>query len=252
MIKTEVVLVTGGAGRIGSALAFDLISKGYKVLLGDITKTELIKIKKKINSSNLEIFCGDLTKKKIINRLIAYGVKKFNKIDCAVHCSYPKSEKWGSSFEQIEGKYLNQDLVNQLGATIIFSQSITKYFLKVKKGNLILISSIHGFQAPKFENYKNLNIVSPIEYSAIKAGIIAITKYISKYYRKKNIRVNCVSPGGIKADQNDVFLKRYKKYCNSKGMLDGADVSKLIIFLISDESKYISGQNLIIDDGWSL
>jgi NAD(P)-dependent dehydrogenase (short-subunit alcohol dehydrogenase family) len=97
-----------------------------------------------------------------------------------------------------------------------------------------------------------LNIVSPIEYSAIKAGIIAITKYISKYYRKKNIRVNCVSPGGIKADQNDVFLKRYKKYCNSKGMLDGADVSKLIIFLISDESKYISGQNLIIDDGWSL
>ena len=95
-------------------------------------------------------------------------------------------------------------------------------------------------------------MTSPIEYSAIKSGIISITKYLSKYYRNKNIRVNCVSPGGIKDNQPIEFIKKYKQSCNSKGLLNGEDISKVISFLISDESKYITGQNLIIDDGWSL
>ena len=72
--------------------------------------------------------------------------------------------------------------------------------------NLVLISSIQGIQAPKFEHYKNLNMNSPIEYSAIKSGIISITKYLSKYYRNKNIRINCVSPGGIKDNQPRLFI----------------------------------------------
>jgi len=127
-----------------------------------------------------------------------------------------------------------------------------KYFLKKKKGNLILISSVQGVQTPKFEHYSNLEMNSPIEYSAIKSGIISISKYLSKYYRNRNIRVNCVSPGGIKDKQPDLFVKRYRKSCNLKGLLDGKDISKLILFLISEKSQYINGQNLIIDDGWTL
>ena len=107
-------------------------------------------------------------------------------------------------------------------------------------------------QAPKFEHYYNLKMNSPIEYSAIKSGIIAVSRYLSKYYKNKNIRVNCISPGGIKDKQPDLFIKRYRESCNSKGLLDGKDISKLILFLLSDKSKYISGQNLVIDDGWTL
>ena len=149
-------------------------------------------------------------------------------------------------------KYLNYDIQKQLGGTIIFAQKITKYFLKNKRGNLVLVSSIQGISPPKFEHYKNLKMSSPIEYSAIKAGTISIGKYLAKYFKGKNIRVNIVSPGGIKDNQPAKFIKRYKKSCNSKGLLDGSDVSKLISFLLSNESKYITGQNLIIDDGWSL
>ena len=248
----KTIIITGGAGRVGLALTKDLIKKGHQVLIGDINKTHLIKIKKKINSNNLIIFSGNLTNKKNINKFIEFGLKKFTKIDVAVHCAYPKSKKWGAKLEDISEKSLNEDLTSQLGGTIIFSQCISKYFLKIKRGNLILISSIFGTQTPKFENYKNLKMITPIEYSAIKSGIISITKYLAKYYQKKNIRVNCVSPGGIKDNQPALFIKRYKQYCNSKGMLDGSDISNLIIFLISDSSKYINGQNLIIDDGWTL
>ena len=248
----KTIIVTGGAGRIGSVLAADLVKHGHKVLLGDINNSKLLKIKKKLNSKNIEIFQGDLTTKNNIDRFIKFGVKKFKNIHAAVHCSYPTSKKWGARLEDLEEIHLKNDLQNQLGGSIIFSQRIMKYFLKQKKGNLILISSIQGIQAPKFNHYKNLNMTSPIEYSAIKSGIISITKYLSKYYKNKNIRINCVSPGGIKDNQPKLFTKRYRQSCNSKGLLDGEDISKLILFLLSDKSKYITGQNLIIDDGWSL
>ena len=252
-LDQEVVLITGGCGRIGSALAEQLLLKGYRVLIGDVNKNNLIKLNKKLNSSNLEIFVGDLTLKKNIDKFISFGLKKFEKIDTLIHCSYPKSKKWGVSFEKIKESSLKEDLYNQLGATIILCQTIIKYFLRKKGGSLILFSSIQGIQSPKFDHYHNLNMNSPIEYSAIKSGIISVSKYLAKYYKNKNIRINTISPGGIKdASQPKLFVKRYKESCNSKGLLDGSDLSGLVLFLLSHQSKYITGQNLVIDDGWSL
>ena len=248
----KVILITGGAGRIGSALARELIGQKHQIILGDISISKLKKLKKSLNSKNVDIFKSDLTKEKNIDSLINFALKKFKKIDAAVHCSYPQSKTWGKKFENLNGKDLKEDLSNQLGGTIIFCQKIIKHFLKVRNGNLILISSIQGVQSPKFEHYKNLNMANPIEYSAIKSGIISITKYLAKYYKKRNLRINCVSPGGIKDNQSKIFMRRYKQSCNSKGLLSGSDVSKLIMFLISDDSSYIHGQNFIIDDGWSL
>ena len=148
--------------------------------------------------------------------------------------------------------FLGQDLTRQLGGAILFSQQILSFFKKQGYGNLIHISSIQGVAAPKFEHYKNTSMVSPIEYSAIKAGIIAITKYLAKYYKNKKIRVNCVSPGGILDGQPVNFINRYKKSCTSKGMLEADDLIGTLLFLISKDSKYINGQNIIIDDGWTL
>jgi len=248
----KTIIITGGAGRIGSALARNLIENGYKVILNDVDRSKLTKIYKKIKSKNLDFYQSDLTKKKNIEKFLRYVVKKYKNIDGAVHCAYPKSKQWGTKFENLQQKNLNEDLQNQLGSSIIFSQVLIKQFLKQKKGNLVFISSIQGVQPPKFTHYKNLGMNSPIEYSAIKAGIISITKYLSKYYRNKNIRINCISPGGIKMKLPRAFVRRYKASCNSKGLLDGDDVAKSIMFLLSEKSQYINGQNLIIDDGWSL
>ena len=96
------VIITGGAGRIGSALALDLVKQGHKVLLGDINKPKLLKIKKKLNSKNVEIFHGDLTTKTNIDKFIKFCTKKSKNIHAAVHCSYPTSRKWGTRFENLE------------------------------------------------------------------------------------------------------------------------------------------------------
>ena len=132
------------------------------------------------------------------------------------------------------------------------SQRIIKFYLEQGYGQLIHISSIQGVSSPKFEHYEKTNMCSPIEYSAIKSGIISIVKYLAKYYKKKNIRINCISPGGILDDQPKLFLDKYNSVCNSKGMLEEQDLNGILSFLISDSAKFITGQNIIVDDGWSL
>ena len=82
--------------------------------------------------------------------------------------------------------------------------------------------------------------------------LIAITHYLAKYCKGQNIRVNCISPGGILNDQPESFLAKYESDCVSKGMLDVEDVTGTLVFLLSGQSKYISGQNIVVDDGWSL
>ncbi len=247
----QVIGIIGACGRIGSSLTEQLLIDGYKIILVDINKNKLLKLKKNFNSANLEILCLDLTKTKNIDKFIKFGLKKFKKINAVVDCSYPQSAGWGIKFENLKENFLKEDLFNQLGSKIILCQKLIKYFLKVKEGNLILLSSIMGVQSPKFELYYKTKMTSPIEYSAVKSGIISVTKYLSKYYKNKNIRINCISPGGIKDNQPKLFQKKYRNACNLKGLLDGQDVSNLILFLLSDKAKYITGQNLIIDDGWT-
>ena len=95
-------------------------------------------------------------------------------------------------------------------------------------------------------------MVSPIEYGAIKASIIAITRYQAKYCKGQNIRVNCISSGGILEKQPERFLKKYQENCTSKGMLDSDDLCGALLFLLSNQSQFVNGQNIIVDDGWSL
>lgn len=251
MKKNKVALIVGACGRIGSSLVKELILDDYNLLLGDINHKELKNLKSEY-PSRTEIFSADLTLKKNIDKFISFGNNKFKKIDAIIFCSYPKSRQWGTRFEKIEEKYLKEDLYNQLGSVIIFCQRICRYFIKQKHGTIILVSSIQGLQAPKFEHYKDTKIFSPIEYSAIKAGIISLTNYLSKYFRNKNIRVNCVSPGGINDKQPSKFKKRYRKSCNSIGLLNPVEVSHAIKFLLSNKSNLISGHNLVVDDGWHL
>ena len=246
-MNKKTIIVTGGLGTIGLALTNSLLKQGHIVIAVD---TKKIRIRN--NRANLFIFKMNLNKEDGIKKLINLCEKKFKKVDALIHCSYPKTKDWGVKLDKLKQKSLNENLINQLGSTIIICKNIIKLFLKQKYGSLILLSSIMGVNSPKFETYKGTNMSSPIEYSAIKSGIISITKYLAKYYSKKNLKINCVSPGGIKSKLPKRFIKNYKKQCNFKGLLDPEDVVNTINFLLSEKSNSISGQNFVIDDGYSL
>tara|TARA_B100000575_G_C23095522_1_gene631850 strand:+ start:14 stop:766 length:753 start_codon:yes stop_codon:yes gene_type:complete len=250
-MENKVFVILGANGKIGFSLANYLLRKNCNIIIGDINFSKYKNLLKN-NSKKILMVKTDITKPKSLDEVIKKGNIKFSKIDACINCAYPKSKGFKSTFENLEFKNLKEDLAAQLGGAILISQKFIKYFLKQGFGNLVLISSIQGVNAPKFEHYIGTKMNSPIEYTAIKSGIISITKYLAKYYRQKNIRVNCISPGGIKNNQNIKFVKKYKNACNSKGLLDPEDINETIYFLINENSKYINGQNIIIDDGWVL
>ena len=178
--------------------------------------------------------------------------KQFGSVHAYVNSAYPRSKNWGTVLENLTMEDIQEHLKLQLGGAILLSQRIMKHFISQGHGNLINFSSIQGVAAPKFDHYEGTSMYSSLEYSVAKSGIISMTSWLAKYYKNKNIRVNCVSPGGILDQQPQSFLEKYRNSCTSKGMLDPTDVAGTVLFLLSDKSKYINGQNIVIDDGWSL
>ena len=145
-----------------------------------------------------------------------------------------------------------ENLGLNLGGYFTTSQQFAKYFQNKKYGNIINISSIYGVVAPKFEVYENTSMTMPVEYTAIKSGLIHLTKYMAKYFKGMNIKVNTLSPGGIFDSQSEIFLEKYKAECLNKGMLNKSDLQGTLVYLLSDMSKYVNGQNMIVDDGFTL
>ena len=252
MLSGKVVAITGGAGLIGSAFSKAIVENGGKVIIGDISRDRGEALQNDLGTDDVLFVEVNTSDTASIDEFIEAGKAHFGKIDSAIHCAYPRSEQWGSSFEKIEAEGLKEDLFHQLGGAILFSQRVISYFKKQGYGNLVHVASIQGVAAPKFEHYDGTSMVSPIEYSAIKSGIISITRYLARYCSGQSIRVNCISPGGILDNQPASFLEKYNASCSSKGMMDAPDLNGAIIFLLSEMSQYINGQNIIIDDGWSL
>lgn len=239
------IVVLGGNGLIGKKIVQKLSLKNYNIIILD-------KNFKKRSYENTFFYYCDVCNESLLLKKIKELFLKFKKIHAVINLAYPKNKNWGKKFENLNFTDLKTNIAYQLGSSIIIAKIFSRYFLKQKFGNLIFFSSIQGISAPKFEHYRNTKMVSPIEYSASKAGIINITRYLAKYFKGKNIRFNCISPGGIYNNQSNSFVKNYRKSCLSKGLLNPEDLFGLIEFLISEESKYINGQNIIIDDGWSL
>ena len=139
-----------------------------------------------------------------------------------------------------------------LGGYFLTSQQFAAYFEKQGYGNIINLASIYGVIAPRFEIYDNTPMTMPVEYAAIKSGLIHLTKYMAKYFKGKNIRVNTISLGGIEDKQPEPFLKAYKEFCLNKGMLNAKDISGTVLYLLSDLSEFVNGQNIVVDDGFTL
>ena len=140
----------------------------------------------------------------------------------------------------------------QLNSIFHLTKLVVKNMSYNKSGSIVNIASIYGVVGNDFTVYKNTGgMTSPAAYSAIKGGVINFSRYLSSYFGKYNIRVNCVSPGGIIDKQNKNFIKNYSEKVPLKRLGNPDEISPAVAFLLSDLSSYITGHNLIIDGGWT-
>ena len=257
MLKDKIIVVTGGAGLIGKEFIKTIVKHGGTAILADInidlaneTKEQL---SKELDTTSIDAIELDITSESSLLTAIQYLDEKYQRIDALVNSAYPRNKNFGKDVFDIDYADFVENLGLNLGGYFLTSQQFAKYFKKQGYGNIVNISSIYGVVAPKFEIYDNTNMNSAIEYAAIKAGLIHMTKYMAKYFKGLNIRVNCLSPGGILNDgQPENFLQAYKDKCINKGMLNKEDLEGSLVYLLSDMSKYVNGQNIIVDDGFVL
>lgn len=256
MLKNKVIVITGGAGLIGEEFVKAVIENEGIAIIADINEELGLKVKedlsKKLNTTNIDFVKLDITSKNSLNNCIDFLNEKYQRIDALVNNAYPRNKNYGRHFFDVEYEDFIQNLGLNLGGYFTASQQFSQYFKKQGYGNIVNISSIYGVIPPKFEIYENTSMTMPVEYAAIKSGLIHLTKYMAKYFKGMNIRVNALSPGGIFDHQPESFLAKYKEKCLNKGMLDKSDMKGTLVYLLSDMSKYVNGQNIVVDDGFSL
>lgn len=241
-LKNKIIIITGGSGLLGKEIIKRLLDNDATVINFDINSSSCI---------NSEFINCNITDEYSIKKSISSVIKKYGRIDGLVNNAYPRTNDWGVKFEDIKFDSWKKNIDFQLNSYFFMSQQVSKYMVQKKSGSIINIASIYGSVGPDFTIYENTEMTLPAAYSAIKGGIINFTRYLASYFGKYNINVNCISPGGIYDNQNSAFVENYNKKVPMKRMGTPKDIAPSVIFLLSDQAKYITGQNLIIDGGWT-
>lgn len=255
MLNDTVVVVTGGAGLLGRSFVNAIVNQGGIVVVADLNAEAAIKTAEDIEVTNpgrVEAMPLNITDKASLMALIAKTQDRYGRIDAVINNAYPRNENYGRKLENVTYEDFCENINLHLGGYFLVAQQFGLFFRTQGSGNIINMASIYGAMPPRFEVYADTCMTMPVEYAAIKSAVIQLTRYFAKYFQGDGIRVNSLSPGGIMDRQPEVFLQKYNAHCNMKGMLAPSDITGTLLFLLSDASKYITGQNLIVDDGFSL
>jgi post-translational flagellin modification protein A len=252
LVKDKIVVVTGGAGLLGKTFCQEIANNGGVAVVAEYDIAIAQKLCTSLQNDNIVPAQINITDKDSIIALINNISQKYGKIDALVNSAYPRNKNYGKHFFEVTYDDFCENIGMNLGGYFLTSQFFAKYFYEQGYGNIINLASIYGVIAPRFEIYDNTPMTMPVEYAAIKSGLIHLSKYMAKYFKGKNIRVNTISLGGIEDKQPEAFLKAYKEFCLNKGMLNAKDIAGTLIYLLSDLSKFVNGQNIVVDDGFTL
>ena len=249
-LSGKLAVVTGAAGLIGAEVARGLSNAGADVVVADIDKEKGTVLAGQL--SKAKFYKMDITSETSVKNLIKTVHKKYGKIDAWANCAYPRTADWSSRLEDIPVSSWKKNMDMQLGGCFISCRAVAEYMLKQKSGSIINFASIYGIKAPDFSVYDGTKMTMPAAYSALKAGIINFTRYLAAYYGKYNVRVNCISPGGVFNKQPATFVKKYCRKTPLGRMALPKDIAGAVIYLSSNASGYVTGHNLVIDGGWSI
>ena len=237
-LKNKKVIITGATGGIGYSLAKRFVEEGAKVLATGTREEKLKELKNEL--SNIEIEKFNLADHSKIEAFMDTAAQKIDGLDILVNNAGINLDSLTIRLSEENWKKV---LDINLTSTFLMCKSAIKKMIKNKSGKIINITSIVGHTG----NFGQTN------YSASKAGIVAFSKSLALEYAKKNININCVSPGFIKTEMTDKIPEEYKKMLINKipagDLGTGDDVSNCVAFLASDKAKYINGETIHVNGG---
>ena len=261
------IIITGASGLLGKEHARAVLSQGGSVGLIDINFSELQEFKSefgKDEKSKVEIFDCDITDEYQVASIPGLVERKFGPItglinNAAINASVESGMKNFMRLENFSIEIWNKEIQVGLTGALICSKVFGSRMVENKiAGSIVHISSDHGLIAPNQNLYKQNGIdnnhqpVKPVSYSVIKHGLIGLSKYLSTYWCSHGIRSNTICPGGILNGQDAEFLSRVSELIPLKRLANPDEYRGALIFLLSDESSYMTGATLVVDGGRSV
>ena len=252
----KTAVVTGGTGILGRCFCAGLAEFGANVVIIDIDETTVLRFANELSDkygvTTLGLKC-DTSLPKEVSNAVKLIVDKMGLIHILHNNAQGKAAS--VSFEDCSLKdWRMSSSVNEEGY-FLMAQAIGKQMIKQDiGGSIIQTSSIYGIMGPDHRIYKNSSLNgklmgSPAVYSFTKSGVIGLTKYLATYWSDKKIRVNSITPGGVESEQNEVFIEQYSNRVPMGRMALREEIVGALLYLASDASSYVTGQNIIVDGG---
>jgi NAD(P)-dependent dehydrogenase (short-subunit alcohol dehydrogenase family) len=256
-LKGRVAVITGGAGHIGAAMGEALAELGVKIVILDISLESCLPVCERISKEyavEALPLAVNLAQKEYIRMVPDEVVNKFGRLDILVNCAAfvgtSKLQGWITPFEEQSADTWKQALDVNLAAPFILTQACSPALKRSGHGSVINIASIYGIQGPDMRLYEGAPMGNPAAYAASKGGLLQLTRWLATVLAP-DVRVNAITPGGVSRDQPEVFQRRYIERTPLKRMAIEEDFKGAVAYLASDLSSYVTGQNIIIDGGWT-
>lgn len=255
----KVVVVTGGTGILGSQYARCLANVGACVIIADLSQERCDDLAAQINESCVGKAVGyavDLSSEESIKNWSDHIISEHKKVDVLINNAAAKTKGFFKPVDSFSLEDWNAVMNVNVTAIFLTAKYLGHKMAEQKSGSIINISSIYGVVGPDqsiYEGsyYEDLGgaINTPLIYSTTKGAVIAMTRYFATYWGAQGVRTNTLTPGGVFSGQNETFVTKYSKRVPLNRMANDEEMLGALLFLASDASTYVNGQNLIIDGG---
>jgi NAD(P)-dependent dehydrogenase (short-subunit alcohol dehydrogenase family) len=250
-LSGKIALVTGGAGIYGEHIVRALAEAGAHVVIAsrDVAKCEQLAKTLRDEELRAQAVKLDLTSESSIRESRDKIIGDHRRLDILVNNAVARS---GGDLRHVNAEQWETAMkVNSTGVFLscqIFSESMQQ----ARSGSIINIASIYGMIGPDLTIYEGTKLSNPVNYSFAKGGMINMTRYLASFLAPFNVRVNCLSPGGFRnQDTPPEFVPNYSRRTPLGRMAEPDDIKGPVVFLASEASRYVTGQNLAVDGGWT-
>jgi gluconate 5-dehydrogenase len=247
----KVALITGATGHLGSAMANALAEAGASVVVSSRRFSDAHAAAERLPRIDAKHYAVEIDhmNPSSINRGLAAALEQAGKIDVLVNNGHePVADDWST----ITGAQFTRQLSNLTGYFLL-ARSIRDHLVKREAGgSIVLLGSMYGTVGSYPDVYDGVSAANPAAYQALKGGVIQLTRHLAVYWARDRVRVNCLSPGpfpGPKAPQ--AMIERLEHKSPMRRMGKPEELKGAVVFLASEASSYMTGQNLTIDGGWT-
>ncbi len=251
----RVVIVNGGAGRIGSSMCLALGDAGAKVVIIDLDldRAESVAQQVRIDSGGESLAIGaDTTQPDSLRKSLEQITDTFGLPYGLVNATqYRGSGFYGSDPADHPLEAWNQVFNVNVTGVLLACQVFGKAMMKHGGGSIVNLSSTYGVVSADPRIYGDSGVNSPISYAASKSAILNMTRYLAIHWRQHNIRVNCLVPGGVFDNQGEEFVKNYSSRTPLGRMARADEYQGAALFMLSDASTYMTGATVTVDGGWT-